>query len=66
MLYPYSRVLWDESYRTHRNSRYGYESLDRTSRSSGYGYESLAELPEVPGIVAGMRKMYPYPGYLSH
>ena len=32
---PAPRVLWHGSYRTHR--------------SSGYGYESLTELPEVPG-----------------
>ena len=32
---PVPRVLWHGSYRTHR--------------SSGYGYESLTKLPEVPG-----------------
>ena len=50
------------SYRTHRSSGYGYESLTelpevpgivtrayRTPRSSGYGYECLTELTEVPG-----------------
>ena len=32
------RVLWEGSYKTHKNS--------------GYGYESLTKDPEVPGIVA--------------
>ena len=62
---PVPRVLWHGSYRTHRSSGYGYESLTQlpevpgtgikvlqTSRSSRYGYESLTELPEVPGVVA--------------
>ena len=30
----------------------------RTHRISGYGYESLAELPEVPGIVARAYRTY--------
>ena len=46
----------------------------RTHRSSGYGCESLTELPEAPGIVARAyrthrssgrvkKAIYPYPGY---
>ena len=46
---PVPRVLWHGSSRTHKSSRYGYQSLNITSRSSRYGYESLTKLPQVPG-----------------
>ena len=47
-----------------------------TCRSSGHGYGSVTELTEVPGFVArayrthkfraGIKMLYPYPGYLWH
>ena len=41
------RVLWHGSYRTHR--------------SSEYGYESLTELPEVPGT--GMKVLHNFQNF---
>ena len=35
----------------------------RTHRSSGYGHESLTELPEVPGIVTRAYRFYRSSGY---
>ena len=59
---PVPRVLWHGSYRTHRSSEYGYESLTELPEVPGAGIKVLqnfhdfrvlghgrTELPEVPG-----------------
>ena len=67
---PVPRVLWDGSYRTHRNSGYGYESLTELPEVWGTGMKVLHNFLLWHGCAnlqkfrAGMKM--PYLGYLWH
>ena len=72
---PVPWVLWHGTHMTNRSSGYGYEGpteltevpgtgikvLHRTSRSSGYCGTGVQNLQK---FRAGIKMLYPYPGYL--
>ena len=74
---PVPRVLWHRSYKTHRSSRNGCESLNELPQVPGTGMKVLqnfqnfrvlwhTDVQNFQKFRAGTNTLYPYPGSLWH